>query len=90
MKETVCMLKVLLISLYLHQYYSCDYAGLSQVTQYKGKERKNSYQKLNRSPEERHMQTYGNLIEKDVSDCQNILIKFPFVCLSSRDLFNFW
>ena len=34
-----------------------------QVTQNKGKERENSYKKLKRSPQERHMQTHGNLIE---------------------------
>ena len=28
-----------------------------------GKERENSYQKLKRSPEERHMQTHGNLVK---------------------------
>jgi hypothetical protein len=32
-------------------------------TQNKGKERENSYQKLKRSPEERHTQTHGNLFE---------------------------
>ena len=34
-----------------------------RITQNKGKERENSYQKLKRSPMERHTQTHGNLIE---------------------------
>jgi hypothetical protein len=34
-----------------------------RITQNKGKERENSYQKLKRSLEERHTLTHGNLIE---------------------------
>ena len=79
------------------------------ITQNNGKERKNPYHKLKRSPEERHTQTHGNLfeilqwsqtsfsirsdlVEKDVCGHQNISDKFlcVCVCLSSRDLFNFW
>ena len=33
------------------------------LTQNKRKEGENSYQKLKRSPEERHMQTHGNLFK---------------------------
>ena len=53
-----------------------------QITQNKGKESENSYQKLKRSQWNRHTYTHGNLIE----------IKFPcvHVCLSHCDLFNFW
>ena len=31
-----------------------------RITQKMGKERENSYQKMKRSPEERHTQTHGN------------------------------
>ena len=34
-----------------------------RITQNKGKERENSYQKLKRTPQEKQMQTHGNLIE---------------------------
>ena len=34
-----------------------------RITQNKGKERENSYQKLKRSPNERHIQTHGSLIK---------------------------
>ena len=34
-----------------------------KLSQIKGEERENSYQKLKRSPWERHTQTHGNLIK---------------------------
>ena len=38
------------------------------------------------------MYIYFLLIEKDICDCRNVLIKFPcvYLCLSSGDLFIFF
>jgi hypothetical protein len=38
-------------------------AYLKSISQNKGKEKENSYRKFNRSPEERHTQTHGNLFK---------------------------
>ena len=59
-----------------------------EIRQNKGKERENSYQKLKRSPEERHIQAHGNLFEifqRSQTSLDNFWKVPPGCCKRGRD-----